>query len=626
MDIENKIKELVPSAVKIEKLGTSIVIYVTDIKEFYEDKTKIKNIASEIKKKVLVRVVSEKRKNIEFTRAFIEEKLKEAEITNIFFNEPLGEVHIEAKKTGIIIGKNGENLKLIATETGWVPVPLRAPTMPSSILEGNRKAEIYYAEEKKKFLLQLGKRLERKNNGDISFVRFMALGGFGEIGRSCLLIETKKSKVLIDVGVNPGVNPLTAAPEDLYPYINMSGFPINDLDAVIITHAHLDHVAFLPFLFSAGYDGPVFATQPTKDLTALVQQDYLKLLSRSANELPYTKKDISKQLKNFITLEYEEVFDVTDEIKATFYNAGHILGSAVVYMNIGDKTTILHSGDLKFGPSRLLLPAHTNFPRFETLFIESTYGGKNDIMPPIKERESKLMSIINETLARKGKVLIPVFSIGRAQEVLLAIEGYVKNNKDWVYPIYIDGMILEASAIHTAYPEYLTKEVEKRILSNDSPFSMQHLKVAHGIEKESIAEGEPAVILAPSGMLTGGPAVEYLKLLCEDEKNSLIFVGYQSPLSLGSKIQQGIRDIQLIDEEKVKHYHIKMQVATAEGFSGHSDRRQLIAWVKNLNQKPKRIYTMHGTYAKTQELASTLSKIFNVQAEAPLNLEARRLK
>ncbi|MEM4296499.1 MAG: beta-CASP ribonuclease aCPSF1 [Candidatus Anstonellales archaeon] len=626
-DLEITIKKLVPNATKIEYWGSSVAIYVPDLKEFYEDKTKIRSIATEIKKKVLIRANPENRKNEEKTRALIEELVKEAGITNIYFNHYLGEVHIEALKPGIVIGKNGEHLKIIASETGWVPVVLRTPTMPSTIIDGNRKSDIAYAEEKKKFLIKVAKSLERKSS-EHSWIRFVTLGAFREIGRSCLLIQTKNSKILIDAGIHTGLNPLNASSEDLYPYVNMLGFPINDLDAVILTHAHADHVAFLPFLFAAGYDGPVYATQPTKDLTALIQNDYLNVLTKGYGaNTPYTKKDIQKELRNFITVNYEEIVDITSEIKLSFYNAGHILGSAIVHLNIGEgKHNILHTGDLKFGFGRLLNPAHTSFPRADTLFIESTYGGKNDVMPQRAESEAKLMSIINETLLNKGKVLIPVFAVGRAQEVLLAIEAHVKQNKDWNYPIYIDGMILEASAIHTAYPEYLKENIEKRILSNDSPFEIEHLKIAVGMDKQSIAEGEPAVILAPSGMLTGGPSVEYLKLLADDTKSTLIFVGYQSALSLGSKIQQGIREFQLPDEDGSKHYTLKMRVETAEGFSGHSDRRQLMAWIKNINQKLRAVYTMHGDYNKTDEFAKDIAKTFRVHAEAPFNMEARRLK
>jgi KH/beta-lactamase-domain protein len=526
-----------------------------------------------------------------------------------------------------VIGKNGEHFKLIAANTGWVPVALRAPTMPSAIVEGNRKAEIAYSDEKKKFLFKVAKNLEKHEIAS-GWLRVVMLGAFREIGRSCLLVQTKHSKVLIDAGVHTGLNPINAQPEDLYPYVNMLGFPINDLDAVILTHAHADHVDFLPFLFAAGYDGPVYSTPPTKDLAALVQQDYLNVLSRGYGaNTPYTKKDINKELKNFITVNYNEIVDITSEIKLTFFNAGHILGSSLVHLNIGEgKYNILHTGDLKFGFNRLLNPAETQLPKIDTLFIEATYGGKNDIMPPRKESEQKLLSIIEETLAKKGKVLIPVFSVGRSQEVLLAIEDHVRNNKDWNYPIYIDGMILEASAIHTVYPEYLREAIEKRILTNDSPFEMEFLKIAHGIDKQAIAEGEPAVILAPSGMLTGGPSLEYLKLLAEDERSTLVFVGYQSALSLGSKIQQGIREFQLQDEDKVKHYTLKMRVETAEGFSGHSDRRQLIAWIKNLNQKPRNVFTMHGDYNKTEEFAKEITRLFKIPAEAPFNLEARRLR
>jgi hypothetical protein len=346
-----------------------------------------------------------------------------------------------------------------------------------------------------------------------------------------------------------------------------------------------------------------------------------------ASEAPYGKKEISHELRNTITLNYGEVTDITPEVKLALYNAGHILGSSIVHLNIGEgKHNVIYSGDLKFGFTRLLDPAHTNFTRAETVFIESTYGGRHNIMPNRKDAENSLIKIIMDTVEKRGKVLIPIFAVGRSQEVLLTIEAFARENKDWNIPIYMDGMSLEASAIHTAYPEYLKEGIQRRILSNDSPFEFEHIKLAKGVDRSSITEGEPAIILAPSGMLTGGTSVEYLKLLADDVNSSLVFIGYQSSMSLGAKIQQGIRSFQLNEDDKSKQYELKMRVETAEGFSGHCDRKQLIAWLGNFSSKPKSVYAMHGECERTEELARDVSRIFNIKADSPYNLEARRLR
>lgn len=628
-EIEEKIREIAGDeieVVKVEPLGLAIAIYVKDISKIYQKPNFVKEVASSIKKKILVRSDPSQLLSEEKTKEFIKNLAgEEAGIKNIWFKPSVGEVVIEALKPGIVIGKEGSGLREIIINTGWSARVLRYPTMPSQILEGVRKSEIKYEKEIKKFLIKIGKRINRKLSSQTSWIRVVMLGAFREVGRSALLLQTNNSNVLIDCGINPA----TFDPAYAYPKLDMMGIPITELDAVVISHAHTDHVGFLPYLFKYGYDGPVYMTEPSKELTALLQKDYINIVKRySEFEPPYSKEDIQKELRHIITVPLKEVVDITPEIKLTFYNAGHVLGSSVVHLHIGEgKHNLVYSGDIKFGFTQLFNPAETNFPRIETLFIESTYGKKTDVLPSRKERDEKLKQIIKETIEKKGSVLIPVFALGRSQELMLTLESF--SNEEWFnVPVYIDGMVLEATAIHTAYPEYLRGGLQKRILSNNSPFEWDKIKVAKGNDRADIVNsGEPKIILAPSGMLTGGPSVDYLKLMAEDEKNAIIFVGYQSSLSLGYKIQHGVKEIPIVDEKgKLKTLKIKMRVETVEGFSGHSDRRQLLAWVKNLSYKPRRIFTMHGDYNKTEELARDIRKSFGIPSIAPFNMEAYRLR
>jgi hypothetical protein len=261
------------------------------------------------------------------------------------------------------------------------------------------------------------------------------------------------------------------------------------------------------------------------------------------------------------------------------------------------------------------------------LLIESTYGGRSDFTINRFDSEKNLSDMIKTAIDRRGKVLIPVFAVGRSQEILLVLEDYYRRNPDFNVPVYIDGMVLEASAIHTAYPEFLREQLMRRILSDRSPFESPMIKVAKGTDKEEIVNGEPCIILAPSGMLAGGPSLEYLKMMADDEKNLLIFVGYQSALSLGSKIQRGQTEIPTIgDDGKTKMINIKMQVATAEGFSGHSDRSQLMAYLKNLRPTPDRIITLHGDWGKTEDFARSASMALHKEGRSMANLEAIRLR
>ncbi len=627
-DIVKKISEIMPhdcEVTKVEPEGLSTVIYIKNIQAFYSNDRLIKELASALKKKVTIRVDPAGLSNMDEAKAMIESLVpKEADIKSITFVPEMCEVRIEAIKPGLVIGKGGSILKEIMLRTSWAPVTLRAPTMPSATLDGVRKINALEAGERKKFLVGIGKKIcQPAPPGD--WIRVMALGGFREVGRSCLLVQTPNSKVLIDVGVNPA----TGDPTKAYPYLNMTGFSLKDIDAVVISHGHMDHMGFLPYLFAYGYDGPVYCTPPTRDFMVLLQQDYLNLCKKAFNvDPPYTKKDIYKELRNIITVDYEEVVDITPEIKMTLYNAGHMLGSSSVHLHIGEGAhNLVYSGDIKFGFTRLFDPATTHFPRLETLFIESTYGGRNDISVNRFDSEKRLFQIIKDVAANRGKVLIPVFAVGRAQEMMLVLEEMARREPDFNIPIYIDGMIMEASAIHTAYPEYLREQLQRRILSDRSPFESPLIRVAKGLTREEIVNGEPAIILAPSGMLTGGPSYEYLKLMADDPKNALLFVGYQSALSLGSKVQRGMKELPILgDDGKMKTLNINMRVETVEGFSGHSDRAQLMAYLKNLRPLPERVMTMHGDWGKTEEFARSIGMMLRKDSRALADLEAVRLK
>ncbi len=300
-----------------------------------------------------------------------------------------------------------------------------------------------------------------------------------------------------------------------------------------------------------------------------------------------------------------------------------------MHLHIGEGLyNIVHSGDMKYGFTRLLDQADTRYPRIDSLFLESTYGGSRDITPNRQDSETQLMELIKSVIDRKGKVLIPVFAVGRSQELMLVLETYMANNPRYKFevPVYLDGMVLDASAIHTAYPEYLKAGIQHRILSNNSPFENEIFAVAKGEKDEVLARG-PSIILASSGMLNGGMSLEYFKSLADDEKNAVVFVGYNSINSLGRKIQNGFKEIAVTREDgKMGPLSVKAQVKTIEGFSGHSDRRQLMGFVQSLRPGAKRVYTMHGEEQKCEDLARSISMKLHIEARAPMDLDSIRFK
>jgi len=413
-----------------------------------------------------------------------------------------------------------------------------------------------------------------------------------------------------------------APPEKVYD-LNVPGYENFVADGFIVHNS-----GFIPYLYAYGYEGPVYCTPPTRDMMILLQQDCVKVMNSEGGKAPYGERDIKKELGHVITRDYGEVTDVTSDIRFTFHNAGHMVGSAMVHVHIGEGLhNLVYSGDLKYGKTRICDAATTVFPRVETFMMEATYGGRNDVKPRIEETEAKFCDLVSQIVSKRGKVLVPVIASGRAQEIMCVLEEHFKD-PDFV--VYIDGMSKEASAIHTAYPEYLRRTLQRRILQNDSPFDKPMFKsVENNDHRKQIAESdEPCVIIAPSGMLNGGPSLQFLKMLAHDPKNALVLVSYQGAATVGRRIQQGEKEVPISDRHASKQDTLKvnMQVYSMEGFSGHSDRSQLLNFIRSVRPKPSRVFTMHGDGEKCDELARTINKMMHIETRVPMCLDSMRLK
>lgn len=624
--VEEVVKNALPSKAEITKIemeGPEIAIYTRNPRTFFENENYVAKIAFELKKRINVRTD----KSLLIGEEEAKQKImgiipQDAGIKEITFEAPFCEATIEAIKPGLVIGKGGETSKRIILETGWTPNIIRAPTQDSEILRGIRHHLHKYAAERKKILQETAERIYKEiNKSNNDWVRLVALGGFRQVGRSAMLVETPHTKVLMDCGID------VASPDQAYPYLDALHLPLNELDAVIVSHAHMDHSGFVPYLFKCGYRGPVYCTAPTRDLMALLHFDYIDVIVKEGKEPVYSEKDVKETVKYCIPREYREVTDIAPDVRLTLHNAAHILGSASVHLHIGEGGhNLVYSGDLKFGFTRLFNNVDIKYPRLETLIIESTYGGKDCIQPDRQQAEDMLLQVIKETIQRDGNVLIPVFSVGRSQEIMLVLENFYKKGL-LDAKCYVDGMTREASAIHTAYPEYLRKGVQRRVLQNDSPFSAEIFATANGKTRDEVVAEKGAIIVTSSGMLTGGPSVEYLYKMAENPNNCLIFVGYQGEGSLGRKIQSGVRAIPISDKNgKTRALNIVMRIETVEGFSGHSDRNQLVNYVRCLNPKPKRVLVNHGEKSNAVDFSRYISSKMGISASAPRNLDAVRLK
>ena len=384
------------------------------------------------------------------------------------------------------------------------------------------------------------------------------------------LVTTNESKVLVDCGAKPTSNrnevqPFFAAPEML---------PLDNIDAVVITHAHVDHIGMLPVLFKFGYKGPVYCTQPTRDLMTLLQMDYIKVAQAEGNEAPYSKSDIQECIKHVVDVNWGEKTDIAPDIKMTMENAGHILGSSSVYMQIGegrDEHKLLFSGDIKYEKSWLFDAATVRFNKVDTLVVESTYGGPQSIQPTRQQATQDLQDLIVDTLSRKGKIFCPVFAVGRSQEVMMAIDELFKSEKVTPVTVWLDGMISEATAIHTSHPNYLNKDLRGKMLrgGTENPFNSKWFRqVESRDQRESILlDPSPCIVLATSGMMTGGPIVEYFKHWAPEPGNTLCFVGYQASGTLGRRLQDGHSQVPLVDKGQTLMVDVRCNMVIIDGFS-----------------------------------------------------------
>lgn len=630
VEISQSILERVPKEAEITRIefeGPALAVYTKKPEILIEQSYVIADIVNLIRKRIVVRSDPSVRLPEKDTERIIQEVVpQEAQISGMSFDPSLGEVIIEAEKPGLVIGKNGIILQEIIKQSRWRPRILRSPPIPSKIMAHMRHYLHTESKERERILRTVGERIFRPTVYGLGDIRISALGGFQQVGRSAILVQTRESQVLLDCGINPGSSNSLLT----FPRLDAPQFDLDTLDAVVVSHSHLDHCGFLPFLFKYGYDGPVYCSAPTSNLMTLLQLDYLDVASKQGVLPPYDQRDVRQTVLHTIPLRYGAVTDIAPDVRLTLHNAGHILGSSIVHLHIGEGLhNIVYTGDYKYGKTMLLEPAVAEFPRVETIITESTYGAPQDIMPSRVEVEEKLTEVINSTLDTDGKVLIPVPAVGRAQEIMLVIDGYMRRGLMKEAPVFIEGMISEATAIHTAYPEYLAREVRNSILHEGvNPFQSDYFTIVeHPSAREEIVDGEQCIIIATSGMLEGGPVIDYFKRLAPDERNTIVFVSYQIEGTQGRRVQKGLAEMPVINSEgRIEIIKSNMKVETIDGFSGHSDRKQIVNYIRRVMPKPERIIVCHGERAKCLGLASFLRRRHNVETIVPDILETVKLR
>jgi hypothetical protein len=613
---------------KIDYEGPRIALYTDKPRFLMENNEIISNLVNQIKKRIVIRTDEKIRKSEEDARKILDSLVpKDAGLEATFFDTAIGEVSIEVKRPWLCQRNSQEFDHTEVTEqTGWRLRIRKSTTKPSNTIKSiNYQLKISSADRAKQ-LKSIGEEIFRPRLIQKSEVSLMTLGGFGQVGRSCMLLTTPESKVLIDCGINPGAR----TPSEAFPRLDWTNISLDELDAIVIGHAHLDHTGFLPVLTKYGYKGPIYCTEPTLPMMNLIQLDAIKVAGAQGRTPMYAERDVHQIMRQTIGLSYGTVTDISPDIKLVLANAGHILGSASCHFHIGNGDhNFVYSGDIKYGKSMLLESADTRFPRVETLLIESTYGAKEDIQPTREEVEGAFIKSVNEILKGGGKVLIPIPAVGRAQELMMVIDKYMKSGQLTESPVFMEGMIQEATAIHEAHPEYLERSLKQKILeTDDNPFDSEYFtNIEHADGRdEPLREDSPCIVIATSGMLEGGPVLEYFRNFAPNPKNKILFVSYQVNGTLGRRVMDGARQVTIMGRDgKVEVVTINAGTEKLEGFSGHSDYNQLMSYVQRLRPKLRRVLVNHGERRKSQNLSSAINRMYRVTTHYPQVQEAIKL-
>ncbi len=612
---------------RVEYEGPRIALYSKNPKFLQQNGYIVSDVVNMVKRRVVLRTDKSIRKEDQEAQSIIMQSAPaSAGVESIFFDAALGEAILEARRPLQLSPENGFNPIEITDKTGWKIRIRKHPHIPCQSIQNVNFVLGQAAADRSRFFKEVGENIFRPRLSNDSEISLLTLGAFQEVGRSSIIVSTSESKLLLDCGISPGARNSWNA----YPRLDWADIALDELDAVIMSHAHLDHSGFLPALYKYGYDGPVYCTEPTLPLMTLLQGDMIKIGRSEGSRLVFDQRDIREVIKHAITIPYGLVTDVAPDVKLVFNNAGHILGSATVHLHVGEGAhNIVYSGDYKYGKTRLLEPAFWNYLRVETLITEATYGSKEDVSPPRDEVEANFVSLANETLKQGGKVLIPIPAVGRAQEIILVINEYMKQKKLIEAPVFIEGMISEATAIHIAFPEYLSRELKYKILEEDeNPFSSEYFTVVeHPSNREEALREGGAIIMATSGMLEGGPVIEYFSSLAESDRNRVLFVSYQVQGTLGRRVLDGSKQVSLLGEGgKIKIVDVNCQVNRIEGFSGHSDYNQIFRYVQKLRPKLQQIFVGHGEKRKCEMLAYNLSRQFKLPVGHPMVEEAIKIR
>jgi len=440
------------------------------------------------------------------------------------------------------------------------------------------------------------------------------LGGVRTVTGSSHLVSTAKSQVLLDAGLFQGHR------QQFYEVNTTFHYNPRKLDALVLSHAHLDHCGNIPTLLKIGMRAKIYATSATKDLCELMLEDsgkiqeedigYINKINKRLG-LPFLRKPLysraeaRKAIKRFHSLAYGQQFRLSRDIFVTLYDAGHILGSSIIVLDIkGDAGEIRLGYAVDLGREDLPIIEDPVIPEgLDYLILESTYGGR--VHAPIEEAKSKLRDVVNRTASRHGKIIIPSFTLERTQEVVYFLNELLKEKAIPAVPIYVDSpLAIDITDTFIYHSAYFNQKTRQASAAGKSPFEFAHLTYIRD-QRQSKAlnhDHRSMVIIAGSGMCESGRILHHLKNNIEDSRNTILVVGYMAKDTLGRKIVERNRYVRIFGAE----YELNAEVAIINALSGHADKNELLDFVKHCLPL-KRIFLVHGDEDQTQCLAEALS-------------------
>jgi metallo-beta-lactamase family protein len=457
-------------------------------------------------------------------------------------------------------------------------------------------------------------------------MRISFYGAAREVTGSCHLVEIGGARLLLDCGLIQGGKERHERNREPLP------FDAKDLTKVILSHAHIDHSGRLALLLKAGYTGSILTTEPTARLLSILLPDSariqeedakwkIKRLEKEGQDASwvtplYTEEDARAVLDRLETVEFNQPFDLGDAGTVTFVPAGHILGAAIVDLQLGhgaDQRRLVFSGDLGAHNARLLGPPET-VPSPDYLIMESTYGDRS--RADERDRTEQLFEIVDKTIRRGGKVIIPSFAVGRTQEILARLNDLVEGGRLKGLRVFVDSpMAVAATKAFTLHQDAYAESMQQLIATGDAPLAFDGLQLITSVE-ESIAlnrSTDPAVIISASGMCTAGRIKHHLTFNISDARNTVLFVGYQAQGSLGRVIQNGTSPVRIF-----RRWHpVNAQIETIEGFSAHADREELVEWFESLGAPPTQTFIVHGEEDSALSFAQTLEQRFGAKVTVP---------